>query len=260
MNRGHLSSPRMRPAAAGASSRRRSWILKVAMGLSMSAAFFVALLLLDALPGFITPAQVQERTVADNLPEPPDINLLQEQLKDVESINEGIRNNKAYKKAEAERDNLKEKSDSLSKQIAEIDKQKSDALTAAKLPVKELSFDEHGLIYDNAPFEQAATSAKIRVAFALQVAKNPKLRVALIRDYQFFDQENRKLIRELARKHNFQVWCEMVDPQQEPGVIIEDGMIKEIVKKPQEPKREEEAKEPVQQNLTALDQVAGEFE
>jgi polysaccharide deacetylase 2 family uncharacterized protein YibQ len=71
MNRGHLSSPRMRPAAAGASSRRRSWILKVAMGLSMSAAFFVALLLLDALPGFITPAQVQERTVAENLPEPP---------------------------------------------------------------------------------------------------------------------------------------------------------------------------------------------
>jgi polysaccharide deacetylase 2 family uncharacterized protein YibQ len=54
----------------GLSSHKRSWFLKAVTGLCLLLAFVTALLLLDALPGFITPAEVKERSVADKRSEP----------------------------------------------------------------------------------------------------------------------------------------------------------------------------------------------
>lgn len=184
----------------------------------------------------------------------PDTTAIQEQLNGLEQTNTDIRNNRAYKKAKDEVTRLEEESAALTKDLAEMDQRKADALKAANLPVEGLSFDEEGLVWDNAPFKQASTSAKLRVAFGMAVAKDPKIRVALCRDYQAFDKKNKTLLIELARKHRFQIWAEMVeqvDPEH-TGVIIEDGLVKEVI-------IPEKKQEPVQQDMGAIDQVAGEF-
>ena len=184
----------------------------------------------------------------------PDTAAIQEQLNSLEQTNRDIRNNLAYLKANSEVTRLEKESAALTNDLTEMDQRKADALKAANLPVEGLSFDEEGLVWDNAPFKQASTSAKLRVAFGMAVAKDPKIRVALCRGYQAFDKKNKALLIELARKHHFQIWAEMVeqvDPEH-TGVIIEDGLVKEVI-------IPEKKQEPAQQDLSAIDNVASEF-
>jgi len=75
------------------------------------------------------------------------------------------------------------------------------------------------------PFDQAETSAQIRVGVAIAMAANPKLRVIRIKEGSFLDQDNLALIAEMARAHDYQVWLETCHPSGGAAVVIEDGQV-----------------------------------
>lgn len=151
---------------------------------------------------------------------------IQNQITDAESINEKIKENAEYQKA---LDILKEKkkeSESLTGKISDLDDKKESQMSAAQFPIEGLSFDESGVLYNGIPFRQASSAEKLRVSVAMGIALNPELKVLLIRDGSLLDEDNLKMVAEMADKSGHQVWIERVSTDRnECQVIIEDGMV-----------------------------------
>ena len=55
---------------------------------------------------------------------------------------------------------------------------------------------------------------------------NPKLKILLIRDGSLLDEDNLKMVAEMAEEEGGQLWLERVGEGKECQVIIEDGRIK----------------------------------
>lgn len=103
--------------------------------------------------------------------------------------------------------------------------EKSDAIAEAKMPVKGLSLEDGQVFYKDVPLSQASTAEQIRVSTAIAMASNPSLRVIRIKDASLLDDESMEIIRDMAKKHDFQVWLEVVNSDDPMAVVIEDGEV-----------------------------------
>ena len=108
-----------------------------------------------------------------------------------------------------------------------MDETKQSTMAATEFPIDGLGMDEDGVVYDELPFAQASSAEALRVSVAIGLAMNPKLKVLLIRDGSLLDEDNLRLVAEMAEKHEAQVWIERVGQGEECSVIIEDGRITE---------------------------------
>ncbi len=156
----------------------------------------------------------------------PDLDSFQEKLNNIDKTNQDIRNARDYKITKGRMDELKSESIGLTAQIQEIDDQKEKMLKEAEFPVDGLSFDENGVIFKGIPFKQCSSEEKLRVSLGMAIALNPDLRVILITDGSLLDSINMKLIEEMAKEKDYQVWIEIVDETGKLGVYIEDGEVK----------------------------------
>lgn len=156
-----------------------------------------------------------------------DTSDLETQLSNVEESNVAIRANNAARRRKAEQDRLRDEYKAYTAKLEELDRTKADGLAKAEMPVEGLGFDEHGVTFEGIPFKQTNTASQIRVSFAMAMALNPKLRVIRIAEGSLLDEDNMKLIADMAAEHDFQVWVETVGAGDGTGVIIEDGEIKE---------------------------------
>ena len=97
------------------------------------------------------------------------------------------------------------------------------------MPVEGLGvdFDDDGahVMFNGVPFEQASTAEKLRVSTAIAMAANPELRVLRISDGSLLDDKSMAILTEFAGKHDFQLWIELVRPNETTGIILEDGAI-----------------------------------
>lgn len=155
----------------------------------------------------------------------PDLSVFQTKLQQVESINNSVRLARQYQGVKTSLDEKTAESKKLTSQIAGLDKQKDDALKAAKFPVEGLGFDEAGVTFGNIPFKQCSAGERLRVSLAMAMALNPKLKVIRITDGSLLDSSNMKLIEEMAKEQDYQVWIEVVDESGTLGVYIEDGAV-----------------------------------
>lgn len=104
---------------------------------------------------------------------------------------------------------------------------KRAAIAAAKFPVPGLSLGAEEVLVDGVPFEQAAASQKIRTSVALAMAMNPEIRVLRITEGSLLDNDALKLVADMAKDQDFQIWIEVVSPDGTgTGIIIEDGTVK----------------------------------
>ncbi|HYE85079.1 MAG TPA: hypothetical protein VEA16_01900, partial [Vicinamibacterales bacterium] len=103
---------------------------------------------------------------------------------------------------------------------------KRSALSAATFPVPGLAFSDDGLTFDGLPFEQASYAQQLRVAVAMGLAVNPKLKVLLIKHGNALDSSSLQLLAQLAEEHGAQVWLERVAESADGvSVYIEEGRI-----------------------------------
>jgi len=121
-----------------------------------------------------------------------------------------------------------EKYNNLSGRIREIEERKKKKLLEVKMPIEGLRWDEENVIYNNIPFEQLSGAEQLKISMAIAMASNPKLKVVLIKDGSLLDQDNLKVIEEMAKEKDWQIWCESVDESGKIGIYIEDGEIKTI--------------------------------
>ena len=124
----------------------------------------------------------------------------------------------------------KDEWNAVNKKLETIAKDKETQLSEAKFPIKKLSFDEDGVIFDGIPFDQCSTAQQIKISVAMGLVMNPKLRVLLIREGSLLDAKNLEMIAKMAKKADAQIWIERVSKGEECQVIIEDGsVVKEAV-------------------------------
>ncbi|KKL50685.1 hypothetical protein LCGC14_2303040, partial [marine sediment metagenome] len=83
--------------------------------------------------------------------------------------------------------------------------------------------------YQDVPFGQCGAAERLRVSVAMAMAANPDLRVIRVTDASLLDDNNRAIIDEMAKEHDFQIWLEIVGAEEGVGVVIEDGMVKEFL-------------------------------
>lgn len=159
-------------------------------------------------------------------PELPDLDRLQADLDNVETVNRSVRDARAYReKAEALKAREADAA-ALTARIQECDATKAAGVAAAKMPIDGLGFDETGVLYQGVPFAQASGAERLRVSLAMAMAMNPQIRVIRITDGSLLDSDNMRLIAEQAAEHDFQVWVERVDESGAIGVVIEDGQVR----------------------------------
>lgn len=153
------------------------------------------------------------------------IDSIRAEISQAEAVNERIRSARAFQKKQKEVNGLSEECEELNVKIGEIDLSKKKALDEADMPIKGLSINEEGVIYNGIPFSQLSDSEQLKVSMAIAMTINPKLRVIRIRDGSLLDKGNMEIIRQMATKSDFQVWIERVE-EGEIGFIIEDGGIR----------------------------------
>jgi len=123
---------------------------------------------------------------------------------------------------------------------------REEAISNAKMPIEGLELADDDVLYNGVIFEQLSTAEQVRVSFAIAVAQNPTLRVALIREGALMNRESWGWMDELCASEDFQLWIEKF--QEDPGDVgfhIEDGEIayvdgKEIEKSAPEPEEDPE--------------------
>jgi hypothetical protein len=110
--------------------------------------------------------------------------------------------------------------------MAAREKQKSEAIAAADMPVPDLSFGDGAVLYRGLPFDQASSAEQLRVSTSIAMALNPKLRVIRIKDGGLLDDDGLKSLAEMAEKHDYQVWLETVKSDDPAAIVMEDGEVK----------------------------------
>lgn len=167
--------------------------------------------LMEGKIGDMTPANLEEITA---------------QVTSADHVNNQIRANEAKAKVESRLTKLRAESGILVDNIANIDSDKEKQLSEATFPIEGLSFDATGVLFNDIPWDQLSSSEQLKISTAMGFAMNPKLKVLLIRDGSLLDDRNLKLLAEMAKKEDAQIWVERVGEGQEVSVIIEDGEVK----------------------------------
>ncbi len=122
---------------------------------------------------------------------------------------------------------LDRKSEQLTESIDGSDQKKADALERAKMPIPGLDIDEERVIYNGAPFEQAAKSEQLHAALAIAAALSKEIREVWLRDAILLDDDSLAAIERFAEESGCRVWLECVGEDDSHTLIIQEGELRE---------------------------------
>lgn len=176
-------------------------------------------------------AETAAQTVRNEIAALPDlapkIETLTNDIAVLEETNKKVRDNLARAQLAQQLEEANSTYRELTAEIEAIDTQKANVLAAVQFPIDGLGFDENGVTYNGVPFKQTSSGEQLRVSVAIGLALNSELPVLLIRDGSLLDENNLRMIGEMAAAAGAQVWIERVGEGEECAVIIEDGLVKE---------------------------------
>lgn len=155
----------------------------------------------------------------------PDGAPVRARIESAERENRKVRENADHAEQKAALDTAKALAAASDDQIQKIDAKKAQLVAEADFPVEGLALGDDGVTFGGIPFSQASSAEQLRVSVAMGLAMNPELRVLLIRDGSLLDDENLKLMAEMAAQNDAQVWIERVGEGKEVSVLIEDGHV-----------------------------------
>lgn len=157
-----------------------------------------------------------------------DLDALRASLAEADEKNKQIRKAKEILESAEKVKAKKDEYASLTTKLEAIEEEKKKKLSAAKMPIDGLSWDEDKVLYNNIPYDQISSAEQLKVSMAIAMAANPKLRMLQIRDGSLLDKDNLKVIEEMTKGQDFQAWVERVDESGKVGIVISDGEIKKI--------------------------------
>ena len=127
---------------------------------------------------------------------------------------------------------LERQANAITDAMAAREKQKADAIAAAKFPVAGLGLGDGVVTLNGIPLAQASSAEQLRVSLAVAMAANPKLRVIRIQDGSLLDPDSLAVIESMAAAADFQIWIERVDATGKVGIVIDDGKVAAVNDEP----------------------------
>jgi DNA repair exonuclease SbcCD ATPase subunit len=158
--------------------------------------------------------------------DPVDTAEVRELINSARGINENVAKKKQQATIFARAKRLREAAEALTESMAARTTAKRTAIAAAKMPIEGLSFGDGEVVFNGLPFTQASSAEQLRISVAVAMAANPKLKVLRIQDGSLLDEQNMRLLTEMAEASDYQIWLERVDTSGKVGVVMEDGMVK----------------------------------
>jgi hypothetical protein len=161
----------------------------------------------------------------------PDLAAIQQQMATLEETNKAVRLKQDRAQQAAEVTRLHGESEQLTRELEGIDRQKTDLFKRAKLPVPGLSIDGDGaggyrVTFHGVPLRQCSSSEQLAIGAEINVALNPKLRIALIREGSLLDDATLDWLDKLCREKRLQALVEIVgepDGAEEWAFVIRAG-------------------------------------
>uniref|UniRef100_UPI001AEF15C7 hypothetical protein n=1 Tax=Mesorhizobium silamurunense TaxID=499528 RepID=UPI001AEF15C7 len=163
---------------------------------------------------------------AEPLPEPIDPSTVRAKIEAARQTNALVAKKRQRASLEAQALEQQAKVKLLTTDIEAIDKKKADAIAAAKMPVEGIGFGDDVVLLNGHPLDQASGAQQLRASIALTMAANPRLRIMLVRDGALLGTAAMKIIAEMAKEHDFQVWIETVESSRPGAIVIEDGRVR----------------------------------
>lgn len=158
---------------------------------------------------------------------------LENNIRDIESINIKIRSNLDKEKAEMEAKQYKDEYDSLTGMIETVRADRRKLLDNAALPLPGLSVDNGELTYNGAKWDCMSGSEQLRVAAAIVRKLNPECGFVLMDKLEQMDIETLNEFGTWLEAEGLQAIATRVSTGDECSIIIEDGYVKG--KAPEEP-------------------------
>lgn len=155
----------------------------------------------------------------------PDLPALNTELAQVEAKNKDARAYQARDQARSELQQLKDTSKNLTDKIQTIDEEKQKQIGEAKFPINGLSFDSDAVTYNDLPIDQASHAEQLEVSMAMAMSLNPKLKVIRITDGSLLDSSSMKIVEDMAKDQDYQVWIEQMDESGKVGIVISEGEV-----------------------------------
>lgn len=154
-----------------------------------------------------------------------DTTPLRGELKVIEEKNKQIRQNQQINKTQNQLDDVQAQYNNCTQDIAEIDEQVKQMVRETEFPVKGLSINEQGIVFNEIPLQQASQAEQVKIGLAIAEALNPELQIILVKDGSLLDKKSMGTIRNFAKEKDYQIWVERVEPDSSDAIIIEDGGI-----------------------------------
>lgn len=155
-----------------------------------------------------------------------DVAPLKERLANVEATNRKVRENKQFRQVQSDLEGFRTEYLARTQEIEAIDKEKSDTLVAAEMPIDGLTLADDGLRYQGTLWDALSESEQWEVATAIAFAQNPQ-GVVFISRSGGLDIDTRRRVMERAEKLGVQAFLEVVDDAPDVLVVIERGEVKE---------------------------------
>jgi hypothetical protein len=160
-----------------------------------------------------------------------DTGPLQEQLRNAETINAGVRRNAQRSELAKRIADALARTHSMTDIIQQVATEKEAALASASWPIPGLSFAaDGGLQYNGIPFAQASTAERYEVAIAIAFARNPKLKLVYLEHGSLLDSKTFQRVCDFVAANNGQVIFEIVGDAKGgvPSVVFEDGIASNV--------------------------------
>ena len=159
------------------------------------------------------------------VPDDPNVAAISAMLADADRANAVAADHEAHDKAVAEAMLHEAHSQDRTKAIEALDKKRSDAIAAAKMPVDGLTLGDGVVLFNGLPFEQASASARLKVSCVVAMASNPELRIIRSYDGSLLDAKSMGMLAAMCSSRDYQCWLEKVDETGQVGFVIVDGEV-----------------------------------
>jgi DNA repair exonuclease SbcCD ATPase subunit len=156
----------------------------------------------------------------------PDLTGFEERIEQANKTNILVRQIKARGAKGEELKTAAVKSDTMTQALELLQKQKDDAIKTAVFPVPNLGFTDTGVTYKGIPFSQASDEERLVVSAGIAMALNPRLKILRVNNGSLLDSSHLKLLSDMVKEKDYQLWIEVVDETGKVGVFIEDGQVK----------------------------------
>lgn len=159
------------------------------------------------------------------VPDLVDLTPLEQRLEQAESLNTQHRAHQARALAEQTVAELRAQSEAYTASLKAREAERAAVIAAADMPVPGLGLSADGVTLNGHPLEQASSAEQLRLATAIAMARDTKLRVLRIKDGSLLDAQSLAVIGDMAETHNWQVWLEVVDTSGQVGIVMRDGAV-----------------------------------